>query len=65
MESFFATLFENVRHERSLIFLLTLTNRDIFKESGFMDLELSLLRSLAWEKLDRQKTLNEYFGLQY
>ena len=33
MEQNFATIFEDVRHERSLILLLSLTDPDILKQS--------------------------------
>ena len=35
MEESFATMFEDVRHERSLIFLQSLTDSDILKQSKF------------------------------
>ena len=35
METYFATMFEDVRHERSLILLLSLTDPDILKQSNF------------------------------
>ena len=33
MESYFVTMFEDIRHERSLILLLSLTDPDILKQS--------------------------------
>ena len=37
MEQFFSNLFEDIRHERSLIFSLPLTDPDILKQSKFTD----------------------------
>ena len=44
MEQFFATMFENVRHERSLILLLSLTDPDKLKQSKFTDDEVNILK---------------------
>ena len=35
MEAYFSYLFEDVRHERSLVLLLSLTDPDILKQSKF------------------------------
>ena len=51
MESYFATMFEDVRHERSLILLLSLTDPDILKQSKFTDDEIEIIKNLALEKL--------------
>ena len=64
MEAYFSNLFEDVRHERSLILLLSLTDPVILKQSKFTDDEIILIKNLALEKLHRQKCLNEYFALQ-
>ena len=40
MEQYFATMFEDVRHERSLILLLSLTDPDVLKQSKFTDDEV-------------------------
>ena len=37
MKIYFATLFEVIRHGKSLILLLSLTDRNILKQSGFRD----------------------------
>ena len=42
MEQYFATMFEDVRHERSLILLLSLTDSDIIGQSKFADHEKSI-----------------------
>ena len=40
MEAYFNTIFEDVRYERSLILLLSLTEPDILKQSKFNDYEI-------------------------
>ena len=64
MEQFFATKFEDVRHERSLILLFSLTEPDIINPSKFTDHELNIIKKFALEKLQRQNFLEEYFALQ-
>ena len=64
MEAYFSNLFEYIRHERSLILLLSLTDSDILKQSKFTDDEIEIIKNLALEKLHRQKCLKEYFALQ-
>ena len=59
MEQYFSNLFENIRHERSLILLLSLTDSDILKQSKFTDNEIEIIRSIALEKLHRQRILKE------
>ena len=44
MEAYFATLFEDIRHERSLILLLSLTDPDILKQSKFTDDEINIIQ---------------------
>ena len=63
LEEYFATMFEDVRHERSLILLLTLTDSDILKQSKFtkfMDDEINIITNLALEKLHRQRIIKNY-----
>ena len=50
MENYFSNLFEDVRHERSLILLLSLTDPDILKQSKFTDDEIDIIKNLALEK---------------
>ena len=54
MDKHFATLFEYVRKEKSLILLLSKTDPYIMKQSGFMDCEKKL-KKLALEEIHRQK----------
>ena len=65
MDKYFATVFEFVRHERSLIFLLSLTDPGILKQSKFTDLEITFIKSLAHEKLPRQRALKDSTSLQF
>ena len=64
MEQYFASMFEDVRHDRSLIFLLSLPDPDILKQYKFTDHEINIIKHLALEKLHRHKCFKEYFALQ-
>ena len=64
MEANFSNLIEDIRYERSLILLLSLTDPDILKQSKFTDDEVNIIKNLALEKLHCQKCLMEYFALQ-
>ena len=59
MEAYFASIFEDVRHERSLIILLSLTDPDILRQSKFTDDEIDIIKNIALEKLHRQRILKE------
>ena len=63
MEAYFATMFEDVRHERSLLLLLSLTDPDILKQSKFTDDEINIIKNLALEKLHRQRILKEHVAM--
>ena len=63
METFFNTLFEDIRHERSLILLLSLKEPDILKQSKFTDHEIEIIKNLALEKLERQRFLKEHVAM--
>ena len=56
MEAYFATMFEDDRHERSLILLLYLTDPDILKQSKFTNDEIGIIKNIALEKIHRQRT---------
>ena len=56
-------MFEEVRHERSLKLLLSLTDPDIIKPAKFTDHEIKILKGLASEKLHRQRILKEEMAL--
>ena len=63
MESYFATICEDVLHERPLILLLSLTDIDILKQSKFTDDEINIIKNLALEKLHRQRILKEHIAM--
>ena len=53
-------MLEDIRHELSLMLLLSLTGPDILKQSKFTDDEMNIIKNLALEKLHRQRILKEY-----
>ena len=63
MEAYFATLFEDVRHERTLILLLSLVEPDISKQINFTDGETDIIKNIALEKLHRHCNLKEIIAL--
>ena len=63
MEQYFSTMFEDVGHERSLIFLLSLTGPDILKQSKLTDDEIEIIKNLALEKLHGQKISKEHIAV--
>ena len=63
MEQYFNTIFEDIRHERSLILLLSLIQPDILKQSKFLDHEIEIIRHIALEKLHRQRNLKEIIAM--
>ena len=60
MEAYFSTMFEDVRHERSLILLLSLIDPDNLRQSKFTDVEIEIMKNLALEKIHRQRILKEH-----
>ena len=64
MEAFISNLFEDMRYQRNLILLFSLRDPNIIKQSKLTDDEINIIKSLALEKLQRQKSLKEYFVLQ-
>ena len=63
MEAYFNTIFEDIRHERSLILLLSLTDPDILKQSNFTDVEINIIKNLALKKLHRQRILKGHIAM--
>ena len=63
MEEYLATIFEDVRHERSPIYFLSLIEPDILKQSKFTDDETDIFKKFALEKLHRQRILKESIAL--
>ena len=63
MEQYFNTIFEDIRHERSLILLLSLVEPDILKQSKFLDHEIEIIKNIALEILHKQRNLKEIIAL--
>ena len=63
MEAHFNTIFEDIRHERSLILLLSLVEPDIIKQSKFNNHEIEIIKNIALEKLHRQRILKEVIAM--
>ena len=63
MEQYFNTIFDDIRHERNLILLLSITEPDILKQSKFTDHEIEIIKNIALEKLYRQRILKEYHAM--
>ena len=59
MENYFETAFEDVRHERLLPLMQSLTVPNILKQSKFTEYELLLKKHSALDKLDKQRLLKE------
>ena len=59
MEQYFASIFEDVRHERSLILLLSLVEPNILKQSKLTYHEIEVIKDIALEKLHTQRILKE------
>ena len=63
MEQYFTMMIEDVRHERSLLFLLSLTNPDLFRQSKFTECEIDILKNLALEEVHRQRILKKHVAM--
>ena len=63
MEAYFNTIFEDIRHERFLVLLLSLVEPDILSQSKFADHKVDIIKNIALEKLPRQRNLKEIFAL--
>ena len=56
-------MFEDVRHEGSLILLLSLVEPDIWKQSKITDQENDVIKNITLEKLHRERILKETVAL--
>ena len=63
MEQYFDSIFEDVRHERSLILLLSIVEPDILRQSKCLDHEKEINKSIALENLHRQRNLKKKLSL--
>ena len=63
MEAYFNTIFEDIRHERSLILLLSIVEPTILSQSKFTDHEIDIIKNIALQKIHRQRNLKEIIAL--
>ena len=63
MEQCSATIFEDIRHERSLILLLALVEPDILRQIEFTDDEKNVIKNIALENLHRQRIIKEHVAM--
>ena len=63
MDTYFNTIFEDVRHERSLILLLSIVEPSIILQAKFAEYEIDINKNKALEKLHRQRNLKEIVAL--
>ena len=59
MQAYFDSIFEDVRHERLLILLLSIVEPDILQKSNFLDHEIEIIKNIALDKLHRQRNLKD------
>ena len=59
METYFATNFKDIRHERSFL-ILAATDSEVLKQNKFTDHELNLIQNLDLEKIHSEKKMKEY-----
>ena len=64
MEQYFHSIFEDVRHERSLMLLLSIVETDILRQSKCLDHEIEFIKCIDLEKLHRQRNLKEVIALE-
>ena len=64
MEHYFDNNFEDVRHERLLILLLSIVEPDILRQSTFLDHEIDIIKNIGLEKLHGQRNLKEIIALE-
>ena len=57
-------MFVDIRHERSLLLLLTPTDTENFRQRKFTDDETNIIKNLALEKLHRQIYSKELFCVE-
>ena len=65
MEKYFLTLFEDVRYERTLILVLSLTDEGILNQVGFTENEMKIIKDVALRKVHRQRSLKEYKAIEF
>ena len=65
MEQNFSTMFEDVRHELSLLLLLSLTDPDNLRQNKITDDEIENIKNLALKKLHRQRIIKEHVAMDF
>ena len=50
MQQYFSVMFEDVRHERSSILILSLTDANKLRQNKFTDCEIHIIKKLALKK---------------
>ena len=63
MEQYFATMFKDVRHERSPFLSPSVTDLDKLKQSKIIDDKINKIKHLAQKKLHTQRLLKEYVAV--
>ena len=63
MEQYFSMMFEDVRYERSLTIVLSLTDPDIIKQSKFTDHEPNIIKVFGLEIIFRQRIIKEQVAM--
>ena len=64
MKPYFDNIFEDVRHERWLILLLSIVEPDILRQSNFLDHEKEIFKIIAPENLNRQRNLKKIIAME-
>ena len=59
----FNTFLEDIRHERSLLLILSSVESDILKQSKVTDRKSDIIKNIALKKLRRQRNLKEINAL--
>ena len=63
MKNYFANIFEDVMHKRSLTILSSITDEGILRQRGFTGYKMNI-KKVPSRKFHRQKILREYIALQ-
>ena len=64
MEKYFSTLFEDVRYERRVILVLSLTDEGILNQNGFTEDEIKIIKNIALQKVHKQRIIKEYKAIE-
>ena len=64
MEQYLDRFFEGVRHERSLILLLSTVDPDRLRQSKFLHHEIEIIKNILLEKIHRRRNLRKNIALE-